>query len=305
MTLPRASGSQSSSSPSSRSPDSFQLQLPPLSSSHLRVVMVGDVVGKPGMQIVTAGVNYLRNVVKADAVVVNAENAADGSGLRLKDYRKLVEAGVDAITLGDHVFRKREIMSVLDSESNIVRAANLAAAAPGKGLAIIKIGTNDTIAVMSALGRVFMNPIDCPFRALDECIKQSSGTKIRLVDFHAEATSDMQLMGRYLDGRVTAVLGTHTHVPTADECVLPGGTGFQCDVGMTGPHESILGRKIDAVREAVINAVPTQFQVATQDVRLTATWFDAVRQTGKCTQIGRIQVTADTIDAYNAATHQR
>ncbi|HBE71343.1 MAG TPA: metallophosphoesterase [Planctomycetaceae bacterium] len=267
--------------------------------------MVGDVVGKPGMQIATAAVQYLRNVVKADAIVVNAENAADGSGLRLKDYRKLIDASVDAITLGDHVFRKREIMSVLDSESNIVRPANLASAAPGKGLAIIKIGANETIAVMSALGRVFMNPIDCPFRALDECLKQATGTKIRLVDFHAEATSDMQLMGRYLDGRVTAVLGTHTHVPTADECVLPGGTGFQCDVGMTGPHESILGRKIDAVREAVINAVPTQFQVATQDVRLSATWFDADRQNGKCKQIGRVQISGDTIEAYNTATHQR
>lgn len=261
--------------------------------------MIGDIVGKPGLRIASSAVPYLRGVVGANGIIANAENAADGSGLRCKDYRMLVEAGIDGITLGDHVYRKREIMLVLEKETNIVRPANLSPDAPGLCHTTIQIDGRDSIAIMCALGRVFMNPADCPFRTMDRCLSEvPPSTKIRFVDFHAEATSDMQLMGRYLDGRATAVLGTHTHVPTADECILPGGTGFQCDVGMTGPHESILGRKIEAVRDATLNSVPMPFQVATRDVRISCTWFDADRATGKCLQIGRLQIDEDTIDAY-------
>lgn len=275
---------------------------PPAPNGSLRIVMIGDIVGKPGMRVASSCVPFLRGAAGANAIIANAENAADGSGLRCKDYRKLIDSGIDAITLGDHVFRKREIMLVLEKEDNIVRPANLSPDAPGKHHVTIPIDGRTSIAVMCALGRVFMNPADCPFRAMDRCLSEvSPQTKIRFVDFHAEATSDMQLMGRYLDGRVTAVLGTHTHVPTADECILPGGTGFQCDVGMTGPHESILGRKIEAVRDATLNSVPMPFQVATQDVRVSCTWFDADRETGKCLQIGRLQISEDTIDAYDSA----
>lgn len=267
----------------------------------MRVVMVGDVVGKPGMRIVTDAVGWLRSVVMAELIVVNAENAADGSGLRCKDYRRLIENGVDAITLGDHVFRKREIMETLESKTNIVRPANLPAEAPGKGTVVVQSQNGKSLAVMSLMGRVFMKPIDCPFRAADrELEKLNSNVKVRLVDFHAEATSDMQLMGRYLDGRVTSVLGTHTHVATADEQILPGGTGFQCDVGMTGPFESILGRKIDAVRDATLNALPTPFQVATGQVAMNATWFDANLDDGKCVGIGRLNVRESTITEYNS-----
>ncbi len=279
--------------------DNVQSKPPQRAPNSLRLVMIGDIVGKPGLRIAADAVGYLREMVSANFIVANAENAADGSGLRCKDYRKLVEAGIDAITLGDHVYRKREIMLVLEKEDNIVRPANLAAAAPGKRFAVLTTNSGDKIAVMCALGRVFMNPADCPFRSIDDCLNQiPASVKIRFVDFHAEATSDMQLMGRYMDGRVTAVLGTHTHVPTADECILPGGTGFQCDVGMTGPFESILGRKIEAVRDATLNSIPMPFQVATGDVRMCATWFDADRTTGKCLQIGRLNITEDAISDF-------
>lgn len=264
--------------------------------------MVGDIVGKPGMRIATESVDWLRRELQVDAIVVNAENAADGSGLRCKDYRRLIDSGVDGITLGDHVYKKREIMEVLTSESNIIRPANLPAAAPGRGHMLLSVGDGIRIAVACVLGRVFMKPVDCPFHAMDQQLESiDPAVKIRLVDFHAEATSDMQVMARYLDGRVSAVLGTHTHVATADEQILPGGTGFQCDVGMTGPFESILGRKIDPVIQATLHAVPVPFQVGTADVRLNATWLDIDIARGHCQQIARIELRESYLAEYRAA----
>ncbi|QDV24120.1 TIGR00282 family metallophosphoesterase [Aureliella helgolandensis] len=282
-------------------PASLLEPLPPVPAGCTRIALIGDVVGKPGMRMVCNAIPWLRRLLHIRTVVVNAENAADGSGLRCKDYRRLVEHGVDAITLGDHAFRKREIMEVLDSQPNIVRAANWPADGPGCSLAIVPIGDGLSMAVTTAVGRVFMKPVDCPFRAVDRILAEvAPEVSIRLMDFHAEATSDMQLMGRHLDGRVTAVLGTHTHVATADEQILPMGTGFQCDVGMTGPFQSILGRKIEAVHTATIKGVPLPFQVATEDVRLNGTWFDAHMETGKCMQIGRIHWRESLIDQFVA-----
>ncbi len=266
----------------------------------LRLVLIGDIVGKPGMRITCDAIPWLRREWAIDVVIANAENAADGSGLRCVDYRRLIEHGVDAITLGDHLYRKREIIDVLVKETNIVRPANLPSGAPGRGHMIITARDGTQVAVVSLMGRVFMKPIDCPFRQADvELAAIDANVKLRVVDFHAEATSDKQLMGRYLDGRVSAVLGTHTHVATADEQILPGGSGFQCDVGMTGPYESILGRKIAAVMEATLDAVPTPFQVATGDVRLSGTWIDVHRESGQCQAIGRLQVTEQVIQSFN------
>ncbi len=273
--------------------------LPPVDENAVRVAFIGDVVGKPGMRIVCSTVPWLRREQGVQCVIANAENAADGSGLRCKDYRRLVEHGVDGITLGDHVFRKKEIIGALESESNLIRPANLPSEAPGASHMILEVDEETKIAIFSALGRVFMKPVDCPFHAIDRQLEETVGvTPIQIVDFHAEATSDMQIMGRYLDGRVSAVLGTHTHVATADDCILPGGTAFQSDVGMTGPFESILGRKIDAVLEATLKSLPTPFQVATADIRLNATVLDLERGTGKCRSIERIEVREDYILAY-------
>lgn len=277
------------------------LELPqPPTSDCLRLVLVGDIVGKPGMRIACDAIPWLRRAMSIDVVIANAENAADGSGLRCVDYRRLIEHGVNVVTLGDHLYRKREIMEPLTNENNIIRPANLPERAPGRGSTVFIARDGISVGVTSLIGRVFMKPVDCPFHAADRQLASfDPGIKVRLVDFHAEATSDKQLMGRYLDGRVSAVLGTHTHVATADEQILPCGTGFQCDVGMTGPFDSILGRKTTAVMEATLHGVPVPFQVAVGDVRLNGTWVDVNINTGKCEAIGRINVREDRIQAFN------
>src|SRR4051794_11153577 len=258
----------------------------------MRILLIGDIVGKPGEKIVTSSMPGLRKREALDLVIANAENAADGSGLAPSIYRRLMAAGVDCITLGDHIYKRSEIVSVLTSADNIVKPANFPAAAPGKPWCVVTAKDGTKVAVISLLGRVFMRPVDCPWTAADRVLSEiPADVKVRVVDFHAEATSDKQLMGRYLDGRVTAVLGTHTHVATADEQIFPGGTAFQCDVGMTGPHDSILGRRIDRVLETTITFQPTQFEVATDDVRLCGTIVDADPTTGRATGIRRLVLT--------------
>ena len=264
----------------------------------MRLLLIGDIVGKPGEKIVTRSLPGLRKREQLDLIVANAENAADGSGLSPSIYRRLIAAGVDVITLGDHIYRRSEIASVLESEANIVKPANFPGAAPGKSWCVATAADGTRVAVVSLLGRVFMRPVDCPWAAIDRVLTEiPAEVKVRLVDFHAEATSDKQVMGRYLDGRVTAVLGTHTHVTTADEQIFPKGTAFQCDVGMTGPHESILGRRIDRVTETTITFQPTQFDVAEGDVRLSGTIVEADPATGQATAIRRLVLTADEADA--------
>jgi len=268
----------------------------------MRLLLIGDIVGKPGERIVTRALAGLRRREKLDLVIANAENAADGSGLAPSIYRKLVAAGVDCITLGDHIYRRSEIKSVLESASNIVKPANFPASAPGKTWCVVPAADGTQVAVVSLLGRVFMRPVDCPWTAADRVLVEiPNEVKVRVVDFHAEATSDKQVLGRYLDGRVTAVLGTHTHVTTADEQVFPGGTAFQCDVGMTGPHDSILGRRIDRVMETTITFQPTQFDVAEGDVRLCGTIVEADPATGRATGIRRLVVTSAEADDLAAS----
>jgi metallophosphoesterase (TIGR00282 family) len=257
----------------------------------MRLLLIGDIVGKPGRQIVSRALGPLVEREKLDLVVANAENAAGGSGLTPAIYHELIAAGVDAITLGDHIYRRSEIAPVLSREKNIVKPANFPPEAPGADFAVVSARNGVMVAVFSLLGRVFMRPVDCPFKAADRVLKSlPKEVRVILLDFHAEATSDMQLMGRYLDGRVSAVLGTHTHVPTADECIFPGGTAFQCDVGMTGPYESILGREIDRVLQTTLTFAPAPFDVATGDVRLSGTIVDVDDATGRATAICRLVV---------------
>lgn len=264
----------------------------------MRLLFIGDIVGRPGRDIIVAALPSLIAQHKLDLVVANAENAAGGSGLTAGIYRTLVKAGIDAITLGDHVYRRKEIYATLESETNIVRPANLPEEAVGRQWAMVTARDGTPVAIFCLLGQLFMKPIDCPWRTADRVLACVSGdVKVRFVDFHVEATSEAQLMGRYLDGRVSAVLGTHTHVPTADECVLPGGTAFQCDVGMTGPHESILGRRIDRVMKTRLTAHPTQFEVASDDARLCGSIVDIDPATGKALGIERICVRQDDTDA--------
>jgi 2',3'-cyclic-nucleotide 2'-phosphodiesterase len=257
----------------------------------VRLLLIGDIVGKPGRQIVTRVMPALRAAERLDLVAANAENVAGGSGLTPEMYYELIAAGVDCITLGDHAYRRREIFSVMQSQRNIVRPANYPDEAPGRGCTVVTGRNRVQVAVLCLQGRVFMPPIDCPFRAADRALASlPQGVRLILVDFHAEATSDKQLMGRMLDGRVTAVLGTHTHVATADEQILPGGTAFQCDVGMTGPHDSILGRRVDRVMETARTFRPTHFDVATDDVRLHGTIVEADPETGRASAVRRLVI---------------
>jgi 2',3'-cyclic-nucleotide 2'-phosphodiesterase len=255
----------------------------------MRILLIGDIVGKPGRQICRQALRGLRAEENLDLVVANAENAAAGSGITPEIYHELMTSGIDGITLGDHAFRRREIFSTLQSDRRIVRAANYPPTAPGRDFMILRTRQQVSVAVFTIIGRVFMPPIDCPFNAADRVLATlPPDVRVILVDFHAEATSDKQLMGRHLDGRVSAVLGTHTHVPTADETILPGGTAFQCDVGMTGPHLSILGRRIDRVMETTRTFRPTHYDVATDDMRINGSIVDVDPETGRATAIRRI-----------------
>jgi 2',3'-cyclic-nucleotide 2'-phosphodiesterase len=268
----------------------------------VRILFIGDIVGKPGRDIVCRAVTRLVAERKLDLVVANAENAAGGSGLTPAIYRELTKAGVDAITLGDHVYRRKEIYSTLEAETNIVKPANLPPESVGRDWVVVKARNGVPVAIACFLGRLFMKPVDSPWQAADRVLAAlPSDVRVRLIDFHAEATSDMQLMGRYLDGRVTAVLGTHTHVPTADECILPAGTAFQCDVGMTGPYESIIGRRIDRVMATTLTGLPTEFDVATGDVRLCGAIVEADPETGRAIEIERVCIKEAELPAVASA----
>lgn len=257
----------------------------------LRIVVIGDIVGKPGRRIVAAAIPLLHSRWQVDLVIANGENCADGSGITPTICQELKSAGVDCITLGDHIYRRKEIYETLKGAALMVKPANFPELAPGKNWVVATTKGGVRVAVFSLLGRVFMRPVDCPFKAADRVLSEiPPEVTIRVLDMHAEATSDKQLMGRYLDGRVSAVLGTHTHVTTADEQILPGGTAFQCDIGMTGPYESILGRRIDRVMETTLTFRPTEFHVATNDVRLAATLIEVDPETGRATRIERIHL---------------
>ncbi len=258
----------------------------------MRILFIGDVVGKPGRRIVQLAVKGVRVAEQLDLVIANGENAAAGSGITPEMFRQMTEAGVDCVTLGDHVYRRKEIIPVMETDERIVKPANFPTESPGRAWTVVTTAGGVRVAVFTVLGRVFMRPVDCPFAAADRVLEEiPSDCKVIVVDAHAEATSDAQLLGRYLDGRVSAVLGTHTHVPTADEQILPGGTAFQCDVGMTGPHDSILGRRIDRVMETTRTFRPTMFDVAKGDVRLHGTIVDLDPQTGRVHEIRRLAVT--------------
>jgi 2',3'-cyclic-nucleotide 2'-phosphodiesterase len=257
----------------------------------MRLLFIGDIVGDPGVNMVRRSLPVLIEREKIDIVIANAENAANGSGLTHRLLRRLREAGVDLVTLGDHVYKKVEIAATLDTDPCICRPANFPPDAPGREFAQAIARDGTPVAALVVLGRTFMRPCDCPFRAVDRVLGNlanlPSPPKVILVDIHAEATADKYLLGHYLKGRVSAVLGTHTHVQTADEQLL-GDTAFISDVGMTGPYDSILGRRIDRVLETTIRFVPTPFDVAENDPRLGGAIVDIETATGKATGICRV-----------------
>lgn len=263
----------------------------------MRLLFLGDIVGKPGIALVRRALPLILSREGIDLVIANAENATDGSGLSPKAYRQLRTAGVDLVTLGDHIYKKREIIPVLQEDERICKPANFPPAAPGRAWASALARDGTPVAVISLLGRTFMRPVDCPFQAVDRVLAEiRERFRCIIVDIHAEATGDKYLLGHHLKGRVSAVLGTHTHVPTADEQILPGGTAFLCDVGMTGPYASILGRQVDRVLTTAVTFVPTPFDVAEDDVRLGGAIVDVDPVTGQATSIRRYRLDASAIE---------
>jgi metallophosphoesterase (TIGR00282 family) len=257
----------------------------------LRLLFLGDVVGAPGVRAMGSLLPGLRRREQIDAVIANAENATNGSGLSPKDYRLLRNAGIDAMTLGDHAYKKQEIAGVMQTPVEpICKPANFPSEAPGRECIRLVVAGVEVV-VISLLGRTFMRPVDCPFAAADRVLKAlGPSVKVILVDVHAEATAEKYLLLHHLKGRVSAVLGTHTHIATADEQIFPGGTAFQCDVGMCGPYDSILGRRIDRVLSTAVTFVPSSFDVAAGDVRLSGAIVDVDAATGRASAIRRIQV---------------
>ncbi len=257
----------------------------------MKILFIGDVVGGPGRKIVSQALPRLIPRLGIDLVVCNAENSAGGSGITGPCHEELAEAGVDVFTLGDHVYRKDDVFDLFDRRKHLLRPANFPPDAPGPDSTLVEARDGTSVAVFTVLGRTFMRPVDCPFRAADRVLAALPvATKVILVDIHAEATSDKQLLGRYLDGRVSAVFGTHTHVATADERILPGGTAYQTDVGMTGPHDSILGRRYDRVLEATLTFVHRHFDVATGDPQLNGALVEVDPATGRAHAVERIRV---------------
>jgi len=257
----------------------------------MRILFLGDIVGQPGVAFVKRALPVLTACEAFDLVIANAENASGGSGLTPGAYRQLRDAGIDLVTLGDHIYKKQDIIPVLHQDERICKPANFPADAPGRDFALATARDGTPVAVISLLGRTFMRPVDCPFRAADRVL-QALGDRVRcvVVDMHAEATGDKYLMGHHLKGRVSAVLGTHTHVPTADEQVLAGGTAFISDVGMTGPYDSVLGRRVDRVLPTTITFVPSSFEVATGDPRLAGAVIELDAQTGRAAAIRRVML---------------
>jgi metallophosphoesterase (TIGR00282 family) len=268
----------------------------------MRILFIGDVVGSPGVNIVRRAVPFLREREHIDFVIANAENAAGGSGLTERLYKRLRNGGVDLMTLGDHVYRKGEIIDTLQKEDRLCKPANFPPEAPGREFALAAAADGTPVAVLTVLGRTFMRPVDCPFRACDRVLRELEGkAKVIVVDAHAEATADKYLLLHHLKGRVSAVLGTHTHVPTADEQVMPPGTAFVCDVGMTGPYDSVLGRRIDRVLTTAVTFLPTPFDVATGDVRLGGAIVDVDAETGRASRIQRLMLHESSLPPLPAA----
>ena len=270
----------------------------------LRILCIGDIVGRPGRRILADRLGRFVAEREIHAVIANGENAVAGSGISGPIHEKLLLAGVDVVTMGDHTFRKREGLDVIGQAKQIVRPANFAKEALGKGYLVYELRCGVEIAVINLLGRMFMRTqADCPFHAVDACLKIiDSSVKIRIVDMHAEVTSEKIAMGWCLDGRATVVFGTHTHVATADERILPEGTAYITDVGMTGPHDSVLGRRKDRVLRALTTNMPEHFEVATGDVQMNGVLVEADSLTGRASSIQRVRLSENGEDqaAYDA-----
>ena len=260
----------------------------------VNILCIGDIVGRPGRRIIADRLKALVRERDVDCVIANAENAAGGSGLTPQIYNKLLRNGVNLITLGDHTYRKREIINTLETGDNIVRPANLSERAAGRGIALYKTAKGPTVAVVALIGRLYMKGADCPYNAIDRILPQlKQEADIIVVDFHAEATSEKIAMGYHLDGRASLCFGTHTHVVTADEKILSKGTAYITDIGMTGAHDSVLGRSVENVLKSFRTQMPFPFEIATGDVKISAILATIDSNTKRAEHIERVRIDAE------------
>lgn len=252
----------------------------------MRILMIGDVIGRPGRRAVQQFLPGLCHDYRIDLVIANGENSAGGIGITLDTAKELLECGVDVITTGNHVWAKKDIIPHLDGELPILRPLNYPPSAPGRGSLEVK-----GVLVVNLIGRVFIGEFDCPFRTVDGLLSEiGRDSKIIIVDFHAEATSEKVAMGRYLDGRVSAVLGTHTHIATADACILPQGTAYVTDVGMVGPVDSVIGVDAESAIRSFLTGMPFRFFISEGPASLDAVLVEVDDSTGRAININRIQI---------------
>jgi 2',3'-cyclic-nucleotide 2'-phosphodiesterase len=255
----------------------------------VRILYIGDVVGQPGRKALRAKLESVIDREKVDFTIVNIENAAAGFGVTEGILDELSDLTIDLYTSGNHVWDKKEFVERLDEIDNIIRPANYPEGNPGRGRAIRKTAGGVKVGVIQVMGQVFMPPCDNPFHVIERELKALEGdVRVILVDMHCEATSEKQAMGRHLDGRVSAVVGTHTHVPTADERILPRGTAFQTDVGMTGAYDSIIGFRPEEILQKFLMNTPRRMEVAKRDVRLVGALIDVDEASGQARSIVRI-----------------
>jgi metallophosphoesterase (TIGR00282 family) len=261
----------------------------------MRILYIGDIVGSPGRQIVHDRLADILTQQQIDLAIANCENAASGFGITPRLADELFATGIEVLSGGNHIFDRKEVLDYFPRQPRLLRPANFPAGAPGSGLFVGRTKDGSGYAVLNLQGRTFMAPLDDPFRTAErELARVPEDVKIILVDMHAEATSEKQAMGWYLDGKVSAVIGTHTHVATADARILPGGTAYITDVGMTGPHDSIIGMQKGAIIQRFLDALPTRFEVAEGDVQMNTVLLDVDPATGRARSIERIQYRIDS-----------
>ena len=256
----------------------------------MKVLVIGDIVGKPGRQAMQKLLKPIQAEFAIDFTIANGENAAGGNGITKEVAEELYAAGVNCITTGNHVWDQRQVYEIINTDNKLIRPANYPTGTPGRGFTLLRSSKGPTIGIANFSGRIFMPPLDDPFQAANKIVTEISAvTKIIVVDFHAEATSEKVAMGWFLDGRVSAVVGTHTHVQTADERVLPGGSAYITDLGMTGPRDSVLGVKKETIINKFLTQLPARFDVAGGCVQLNGVVVDINESTGKAESIVRVQ----------------
>ena len=267
----------------------------------MKILLIGDVIGRPGRVIMEREVMQLREEHAIDLVIANCENVAGGLGVTASTAEDLFRAGVDVLTSGNHVWQKREANELLNLNHRIIRPANYPEGAPGTGSTVVETASGEKVGVLNLMGRVFMQPLDCPFRTAErELTRLKMATPVVIVDMHAEATSEKVALGWFLDGKVSCVFGTHTHIPTADERILPQGTAFITDVGMTGPYDSVIGRQVDQILERFLSNRPIRSEVADGNVQLRGLLIEVDPKTGKASMVQRI---TKVLDEVHSAPH--